>query len=645
MKLRLGFLSLLVLGLVLLGLGVGVNSGVTAQEEKIFITSMHSDMKAAHSYISSESGAGNTVYNAYVWGGMHPSLYGGTLVHAQPVPSLAAEPYSPFVQKGGLWCSTVKLLDGAQWSDGEPITAYDVEFTYNGIVQIGPGELGATWSLFDPDNTLIEGVKALDEHTVEFCLREKPGLAQWEYLDLGLPILPKHYWEPKFEEALASAEPAKTLLAFKGFDEPSAGGFYNVHWEEGAFVEVKANPNYSWRGTKETVYENGTKIVLPENLGGVTHEVGDTTGAVLGEFTDGPYVDAALYNVFGTLSAAALALINGDVDMQMNEIGYPKAVLDQLLAAPNVRVNKQPQTGLFYWSFNMRKSPFNYVGFRKAADCIIDREFVAEKLLAGMVDPLYGPVNPAAGFWYKPLTDEEKDARCVGFSLAEKLERAVQYLKEDGFTWEEEPYVDENGEVHAGKGLIDPEGNPVPELEHLHPNAAYDNNRNIFGLHIVDRMSLLGATVRDVPAGFNNIVDLVFDKQDFDMWQLGWRVGIFPDHVYYFFNSAFTEPGGYSPQGGFCSARENALNGCQDKFDELSEAFMAEQSVDQAAAEIHEMQAMLNEFLPYVTTHSVPQWDAWNPNRLSWGGLEDLTLSGGLVGGNAYRTLVQKVAK
>jgi len=138
-------------------LGPGVNSGVTAQQGHIiwgvsnFITtSMHSDMKAAHSYISSESGAGNTVYNSYVWGYTHPSLYGATTVHNVIAPALAAEPYSPFVWKGGLWCSTVKLLDGAQWSDGEPITAYDVEFTYNGIVQIGPGELGATWSIKRP---------------------------------------------------------------------------------------------------------------------------------------------------------------------------------------------------------------------------------------------------------------------------------------------------------------------------------------------------------------------------------------------------------------------------------------------------------------------------------------------------------------
>jgi len=641
------FTILSVLGLALL-VGLGLSSNVRAQAENIFITAIHSDLLNAQNHIASNSGAGNTIWNFYVWSGTHPSLYGMTTLGLQPFPALAADFASPIVKEGDFYVSTVKLLEGVEWSDGVEITAEDVAFTYNSFVrEIEPGTslgtaLGAGYSTFY-DPRYLDHVEAVDKYTVKFYLKEKPGLSVWEFGMLGAWIYPKHYWEDKFEQAFASADPVATLLAFDGSDEPSGGPFIFRKWEPGAFSEVAKNPNYFFTGTKFREHEGGGySETLPD---GTVREAGDTTTPVIWEAETGPFVDGVLYSLYGTAAAAALALINGEVDYQFQPLGYGLATLRQFEETPGIRVLENASSGFFYLSFNMRKSPYNYLGFRRAVRCIIDKEFVAEELLQGQVIPAYVPVPPGNGFWYRELTPEERDQGCVGFSLAEKVERAVQYLKEEGFTWEQEPQVNPDGSVTPGRGIIDPEGNKVPLLEHLHPNAAYDNNRNIFGLHIVDRMNLLGIPVRDVPAGFNNIVTLVFDQQDFDQWQLGWGLGVYPDWLVVFFHSRFTGPGNYSPQGGVCSSRENAINGCQENFDALAEQFEAEQDLQKAQQLAFELERIIYENAAYIPTHYVIQWDAYRADRVNWQGLEDQKVFDGLQGGAGYRALVKKVTQ
>lgn len=96
----------------------------------------------------------------------------------------------------------------------------------------------------------------------------------------------------------------------------------------------------------------------------------------------------------------------------------------------------------------------------------------------------------------------------------------LEDLKQGDFTWEVESKVLPDGTIKPGRGImLDAEF--VPEIELLHPNAAYDNRRNIFGLHLEEVANQIGIPVRSVPTGFNVIVSRVFVEQDFDMWQLG----------------------------------------------------------------------------------------------------------------------------
>lgn len=83
----------------------------------------------------------------------------------------------------------VTIDPAATWSDGTPVTADDVKFTYEAVLspELGSVSYGFTKKYFDN-----ESITVLDDHTVKFELKEPYAFA--ESL-LGYDLVPKHIWE------------------------------------------------------------------------------------------------------------------------------------------------------------------------------------------------------------------------------------------------------------------------------------------------------------------------------------------------------------------------------------------------------------------------------------------------------------------
>ena len=105
----------------------------------------------------------------------------------------------------------------ATFSDGEPITADDVVFTYNVLLEKG----APSYKIILRD---ITGVEALDPHRVKFTFREGAATKDLPMTAGGLSILPEHYYETvPFEEStltppvgsgayeVASVQPGRTI--------------------------------------------------------------------------------------------------------------------------------------------------------------------------------------------------------------------------------------------------------------------------------------------------------------------------------------------------------------------------------------------------------------------------------------------------
>ena len=135
---------------------------------------------------------------------------------------------------GLTWTFTIR--QNAKWDDGVPLTASDVAFTYNYVIE---NEM----SNFTAYTNLIEKATALDDYTVEFvCSKPKPDMIRsW------VPILPEHVW--------SKVDP-KDATNGKYTNNPpyvGSGPYKAVEWKKSSHVKLVANPN--WWGPKPKIDE------------------------------------------------------------------------------------------------------------------------------------------------------------------------------------------------------------------------------------------------------------------------------------------------------------------------------------------------------------------------------------------------------
>ncbi len=110
---------------------------------------------------------------------------------------------------------TVKIRDDVKFTDGEPLTAKDVAFTYNTVKE----------SSSVNDFTMLKEAVATNDTTVEFHM-EKP-YSIWPYTMAIVGIVPEHAYGPDYGE------------------HPIGSGRYIMkQWDKGQQIIFEANPDY-----------------------------------------------------------------------------------------------------------------------------------------------------------------------------------------------------------------------------------------------------------------------------------------------------------------------------------------------------------------------------------------------------------------
>lgn len=79
-----------------------------------------------------------------------------------------------------------KLRPNLKWSDGKPLTAADVKFTYDYLKKFPALDFVSIW-------TFITDIQAVDAQTVRFTLANPSSLAAEQISQL--PIIPEHVWK------------------------------------------------------------------------------------------------------------------------------------------------------------------------------------------------------------------------------------------------------------------------------------------------------------------------------------------------------------------------------------------------------------------------------------------------------------------
>lgn len=577
-------------------------------------------------------GPGSSVWTSYVLNGYAASLFGLSDQRFDFIPQLAKDLVEPVDNGDGTYTMTVEMVEDATWSDGEPITAHDVAFTHNACKDLN---LTQNW----PNNCQPLGAdvtaEAIGDYTVEYTFDTVPSLGVWNAGVALAPILPEHFWGDTIAEAYsfidgleapvppegvedcmaeelsdADAETcAPYLEAQAAYDEafvnartivyeadgsgsPVYGGFTTDQFEPGAFVQRTANPGYYFSGSRIVEYDDGTWML--EHPNGTTYQLyGDATGDVTLDFTTGPYVDNIILSIYGSQDAAFLALADGEVDYVLNPLGLSRGLKEQAQQSEGVRTITNADYGMYYLAFNMRKEPMSYPEFRQVVDILLDKEFVVNSVLAGVVYPMYSTMPPGNAFWHNP----DVPTPYVGMERGERLQTAIDLLESNGWTWDTKPQWDPEDSsaenVVPGEGLRMPTGELVPPLTILGPGPAYDPLRATFNQWISEWSRELGIPVESELTGFNTILDPVFINSDFDMYILGWSLGnvAFPDYYESFWHSRNDTA---------VSGNYNTPGYNDPDYDAMVDEFMETTDLARAKELVFEMQVKLAEDRPYI---------------------------------------------
>lgn len=550
-----------------------------------------------------------TVWNAYV---TYSVYYGTLLGNAAPtfalVPALARDMPTPFqevtVDGQTYYTADVAIRGGIRWADGSLLTADDVVFTYQTLLTFDANKLGGNWASYaNPD--VLARVEKLGDYAVRFYLKKKPGLSDWQYGILQAPIVQKKTWQPIVEKALASEDPVRSLWSAE-VSPDAIGGLKFGQWERGAFFENVANPFSSFKGETTEFFANGAVRITNQRTGS-TWATSDPApqGQPTLRVEEGPYVDNVIYRIYQNQNAAILALLRGEVFYIFNSLGLQRGFEQQLRANPNVEVISNNTNGFRYVSFNMRRAPFNIPQFRQAIATLIDRDLITRQILQGAAFPQVSVVPPGNAYWYNP----EVPVWGQGMTRGERIQAAVNLLKQAGFSWRKEPVVRDakNDQYEPGEGLILPDGQPLQPFEMLAPSPGYDPLRATFALWIERWAQEIGIPLRVRLTDFNTISTRVFDDQDFDMYMLGWSLGIYPDHIYYFFHSSQSGPGGFNA-GGYNNP----------EFDRVAEALKDATTLEEARRYVFQAQEILAREVPYIVLFATPVLEAYRRDAVQY---------------------------
>ena len=193
-----------------------------------------------------------------IWAINYSFLFGYGLRASEPTLDLARE--FPTKQNGGISADgkvwTIKLRQGVKWSDGQPLTADDVAFTYNYIVENHMLNLATA-------TVGIKGAKALAPDVVQItCSQPKADME-----NIFLPILPKHVWQNVDPKAAQTDYVNKPPIV-------GTGPFITTEFKRGGYIKMDRNPYY-W-GTRPILdqilflyYTNADSMTADLKSGGI----------------------------------------------------------------------------------------------------------------------------------------------------------------------------------------------------------------------------------------------------------------------------------------------------------------------------------------------------------------------------------------
>ena len=268
---------------------------------------------------------------------------------------------------------TFHLRQGLQWSDGEPFTADDVVFTFNGVIFNEDVRTDYRDVLLVEDQ--LPTCEKVDDYTVKFTLAApfRPFLRQ-----IGGAIYPAHKLKNLSRVYNPDADP-EALNSVWGVDTPpeeivGMGPFRLKEFIPDQLVVLERNPYY-WK-----VDPQGNRL---------------------------PYLDGIKFVIVGGADAEMLKFRNGELDVYAPR---PEDLSTLIAEAEQkgfeVRIDPtKPMFGTTWIVFNQDcpneklKEYFRMVEFRRAMAHLVDKQSIIDNVYMGLAVPQWSPVSILSPFY------------------------------------------------------------------------------------------------------------------------------------------------------------------------------------------------------------------------------------------------------
>ncbi|MFZ5825754.1 MAG: ABC transporter substrate-binding protein [Bacillota bacterium] len=328
---------------------------------KILTIGMWSSPDSFHSITN------KTSYGTLVLSLIYPSLY--TMNDKLQYEPRLAESYTMSPDQTTF---TFKLNKNAKWTDGKPITAEDVAFTYQVIAH--PDTPTSRRSLIDTIAGLdksgvsetkdfnVKGIKVVDQHTIQFTTKAPVDVdAFMEKVAAGIYIMPKHVLEPAVKADHKGLDKAEHVLKPTVFGGP----FKLVEFKADSHVELAPNKDY---------------------------------------FLGAPKLDKLFYKIV-TQATIAAAVQSGEVDLVTGSGTGEIPIMDweKVSTLPTVTPVTYVAPSYQYLDFNTSTPEFSNPKVRQAFAHAINRPLIVSRLLKGQGEVLNTPINSANKYYVKEL--------------------------------------------------------------------------------------------------------------------------------------------------------------------------------------------------------------------------------------------------
>jgi peptide/nickel transport system substrate-binding protein len=300
--------------------------------------------------------------NAEILGLIYPSLAVEQVDYQTHPPSFRPALAASWEYSADGLALTVRLRSDAVWSDGVPVTARDLLFSWR--VQTSD-ELGWVWSDITAS---IDRVEALDDTTVRYHFTHR---YPYQLMDVNDgPIVPAHRWEEIPLDAWAETDWAPLVVS---------AGPYNLA---------------SSRPQQEIVLVRNRSYSEPEK----------------------PRIGRLIFRVVPSKTTLFTQFLAGTIDL-MN--GVPPSEVPRVQADPGLALTVFSDRSYTHVCWNLRRPLFSDPLVRRALAHAIDRQTLIDVVYEGFARISSGPVLSTMWAFNRELESPEYDPSAAAALLAE----------------------------------------------------------------------------------------------------------------------------------------------------------------------------------------------------------------------------------